>query len=657
MDNTTLQNNIQAARGRGVPENLIQARIKEIQASQPVVPEKSLFSKLGDIANQSFINPLQRSLQTIAGTPFALAAGAFERGQATPGPLERTAKAILPKENQTDPKAALIQQLKDSANLGSWAVPFGKGAGIVSKAIIPGAAVGGLQSFGGGGNAEDIIRSSLIGATTAGLLQKGGELVGKIPEAIRGVGVKEQKAGASIRRGVRQIKEPASIFGSRQEKEINDTLDKLKITGTPTQQYSKLESAMNSLEDKINEVVQTDLQKENPTSILKKDIKASFLKSLKSSMRSGELTGAQAEREVNGYLNDLIKASGGTGKFTNIGLDDLRNLKKLINEDYGPVHKALNTPGVALTPRQHVIASAWNSLDDAVKTASPEMKELLKHESNLYKSAHSLSAARFTPPVARVFSTSLPSGLLQTAQDVTGRGLGKLGKFTEKVGTVMPNLPMIPTGIGTQVVSRLAQPGTTELPSPEGLTGQSSKQAGLSTSLPNHTPSYSPVSSVTGYTLQQLATGKAKAIMAGDAKAASQIQQLIDIENSQQGKPSSAAGIQVQEKAKAGLATVETLKSQIASNPLILVQASIPGSPGARVYRAAISSLQDALGGLRTGASVSKEQKLFYQSMIPVIGDSAETLKYKFDALTNEFNNALQGSSSVKDQLPDITQQ
>lgn len=112
-------------------------------------------------------------------------------------------------------------------------------------------------------------------------------------------------------------------------------------------------------------------------------------------------------------------------------------------------------------------------------------------------------------------------------------------------------------------------------------------------------------------------------------------------------KPKSASSLQVEGKAGAGLRALDTIESEILNNPTVLVQASIPGSPGARQFEAAVSSITDAIGGLRTGASVSPEQQKFYRNILPKAGDSPETIQYKINAIKQELQGYAQGAENM----------
>ena len=120
-------------------------------------------------------NPLGNALLNVANakSPFLSALGINPQQQ-----MQAT---------QANPLGVAGSEAKDLAQLATWAVPFGKGAegagaltNLATKALLPGAAVGGLQSFAQGQNPEQIGNSALLGATGAGVLQGGGQLVGKV---------------------------------------------------------------------------------------------------------------------------------------------------------------------------------------------------------------------------------------------------------------------------------------------------------------------------------------------------------------------------------------------------------------------------------------------------------------------------------------------
>ncbi len=322
-------------------------------------------------------------------------------------------------------KDIAITGAKAGAGMESYFIPFGKGANIATKALIPGFASGALAEVSKEDTtATSVLESGVMGGATAGVL----DAVGGMISWARGKGDDLVRQSETLDDATRKINVKASIFGASKEKVINQTLDKYGFKGTAQSQYEMLEPTMKKIEGEIQGIIKADPN----LSVAKKDIKTAFLTNLKSSLRTKDLTKQEAISEVDGYVTDLLKASGGTGKFTNITIGKLRDMKKVLNDDYGAVFKKV-IAGNPLTSREKVIEAAWSSLDDAVTTASPAMKALLTEESHLYQATQSLSSARYNPPTFRVAGTSIPAGVTQRLRDIGSDTLKKIGVNLEKL--------------------------------------------------------------------------------------------------------------------------------------------------------------------------------------------------------------------------------
>ena len=86
----------------------------------------------------------------------------------------------------------ISKQVRDSLNIASYAVPFGKGANIATKAILPGAAVGALQEAS---KDEATLSSIAGGAATGGLLSGAVYGATKIPSLLKTMGGQTKKVG------------------------------------------------------------------------------------------------------------------------------------------------------------------------------------------------------------------------------------------------------------------------------------------------------------------------------------------------------------------------------------------------------------------------------------------------------------------------------
>lgn len=311
-------------------------------------------------------------------------------------------------------------------------------------------------SLGGIGKGFQLARGAKVAKTAA----QAGRALDTGVDAARVAGTTKKAGGLgkfarnlesgadALEQGTRQIKQKASVYGAAREKAINETLNRYGIKGNAQSQYEQLAPTIQRIEGEISNVVRS-----NPNiGVSRKNIQQSFMSKLQSSLRSGDMTAKAAQKEVDGYIADLLKASGsrGNGQLT---LQELRNLKKLVNQDYGPVNDLLIRGGT-LTPRQKVIHVAWESLDDAVKDASPTMKSLLRDESNLYNAASSLSAARSNPPTFRVAGTSVPAPLAQKARELTSTAFRSGANALDKADRAAPLVQDAAIIGGTQQAGR-----------------------------------------------------------------------------------------------------------------------------------------------------------------------------------------------------------
>jgi len=120
-------------------------------------------------ALQKFLVNLQTSKN-----PYLSEGGAFTNVGGKP--------AFTLEQANKDPLGAILGQGKASAGVASWAVPFGKGANFATKALLPGAAVGGLQSFSDpNATPESVAGGAFTGAAGAGILRGATNALGKVP--------------------------------------------------------------------------------------------------------------------------------------------------------------------------------------------------------------------------------------------------------------------------------------------------------------------------------------------------------------------------------------------------------------------------------------------------------------------------------------------
>lgn len=568
-----------------------------------------------------------------------------------------------------DPRGSVIQQVKDSANVASYGIPFGKAGFIGSKFLAPGAAVSAVQSASSPDagldwqTADKVAADAVTGAVTGLATQVGGKLLGGILRKTGALSPTLDKGAQMVEEGQRKIKLKPSVYGAGDEKAVNETLTKWGVKGSPDKQYEMLAPAMDKIESKIQGVIDA-----NPTiSVTKEEIKQSFMENLKSSLRSKDLTAKQAQQEIDGYLKDLVKASGGTGKFTDVSLERLRDLKKLVNDDYGPVHDIMERGG-ALSPRQKVISAAWDSLDAAVKGASPEMKTLLKDESNLFKAARPLSAARSNPPTLRFAGTSIPAPIENAGKSKLADILRVGADKTAGVSNVASKINGVTSSpIVSQVTAQAATRAPQVLPQvlsnggnvPNDQTNNyDSQNTQDTTTVPQQGQT------ATGYTLQQLGEGYAKALQAGDKASAEQLKSMYDLEANFQktqggaSKPYSVKAAEDLSTTQSGINGLEEVNKILKEDPTVLAKQLVPGQFVSRKFDSALFRTVEALLRLRTGAAAPEQEvRRYMRKFGPTFGDSPEAIQFKLEQFAKDFTNyktnlmSTRGSSDVADTM------
>ena len=216
-----------------------------------IAPQKSLTDSVGEGAFnllKSIAMPAVRTAKNIVGagaqTPLALleaGATANKNNQALPSFLQSILGGVATGAGQArnalnpiglneqelqgysdNPQQKLVQQAKDTINLSSYAVPFGKGANFLTKAIAPGAATGALQAVSEDStNKDNMMNRILGGAVTGGVL--GGATEGVAKLAKRGLGLLgkgltkqgENLATKVLRPAPKQVTEFESMAGEK----------------------------------------------------------------------------------------------------------------------------------------------------------------------------------------------------------------------------------------------------------------------------------------------------------------------------------------------------------------------------------------------------------------------------------------------------------
>lgn len=539
----------------------------------------------------------------------------------------------------------------DTASWADW-LPL---AGSIAGSFIPGLGTiaGGAAGAGLGAIAKqfldkkegfdtgEVVKETALGGL-GGIMAKGiGTVAGKVVPSFAKASSGFDDLARGMEQGTRQIKMPASIFGADAEKAINNTLTKYGFMGSAESQYANLKPVMKSIEGQIDDFI-----KANPgITVLKEDIKKSFFNNLKTSIRTRNLTQKQAISEVNGYLQDLLKASGGKGQFKEIPLDKLRQLKKLVNADFKTVASKLEKGTTPLNPREQVILAAWDSLDNAITKAAPTVKDLLRDESNLYKAAKSLSAARFNPPTFRVAGTSVPAWATTAGREAVKNTAREISKGLGKVppGFIGPTLEQA----GGQAGARMLF--SEEMSNKQNQNYDTNNIYNHNDIIPSTTLGAVPQlqqeqKSITGYTPEKLYEGYIKAMQSGDTESAKALKQMYDDElkyqkeTNKSGKSFTSGQLKELSDIQNSIDLMNTLDPLVLNNKELF--GPIRGQMGRNPYATESKALEaqfrtaaQLVGKAMEGGVLRKEDEEKYRKMLPQITDTPEVAMAKIESV------------------------
>jgi hypothetical protein len=594
-----------------------------------------------------FINQAENVGAAVTSVP-QVAASKILESSGRPEEAARIASIPNPFQKKLDevdqnPGQVVSRQLKDLLSIGSFAVPFGKGANIATKALIPGAAVGGLQGLSEDEvTPEKVVGNAALGATGAGLLHGVLGLAGKAGSAL-------EKAGSKSRVG--EIKLKPSLYGAESEKAVQETLGKYGVKGTPQFKYEKLPKVVGEISDQIETYLSKNAK---PASV--DDIRNIFMEKIKPAVRQGDITVDDAVKAFDDYFtNNVLPTSPNFAE--NPTTLDVFNLKKDVQASSSQVAKALQKAEnkSLLTPKDKIMKTLRDSLDEVISDpvkGHPEIKGLTMDQSRLYDAVKPLASQRNTVPTVRALGITIPKGPVNSVKEAVGKTLEGTGKAASGVSNVFNN-PTIRQILG-QGISR-----TGGLSGGENFLDQSIQkhQDITENGYPNHANNNgsqqvqgelnhnadSIQRKITPEQMQEVFTAVAEGKIS--SKAASAIKSAYDIQEQAINSQEPATGkVTAKDKALAntGKDSLRELQIMLMEDPSLLTKQLLPGKFATRKFDAALFNTVDALLRLRTGAAAPESEVRNYMRRLgPSFGDSPEAILYKLDQLDRDFGNYL----------------
>jgi len=647
------------ARQQGIPDDVIRQRVQQqfgVDINEPV-KQPSLFS--GDLKSDrifssqgllpSVVNalasPFLKSGRIIGGAGYEVGrevASRMGKKDVWQGENPFLSPEELTQAGESPGKFIFEKGIKPGAGVASWGIPVGKGAGFAKQFVIPGAKIGALQglSTGIGKNAEEVVLDIGNGAVKGAAFSAA---IGVLSKAFGRLGTRTQEAGSKLREGVRGIREPASIYGARSEREINQALNKLGIKGSPQSQYEQLEPVYRKLSENISQGLANKPDVPFDTMQLKKAMLESVNKS--GQIRTGVMTTAEAEKAVDDYIIQIMSTKSAISSFGNtISGPDLFNIKmNVMNPDVSKAYDAL-AKGQSLSTTQKILKNIRDSVDDVLALAYPDVKEATVLQSKLYDAADSLNVARKTVPTFRIFGITVPQSLKAGAQDITGRALQAEGRIMS--GANVPNLTPALAGATARIGATNLQ---IEKPDqyPQNSYAQPNQQAGYDQTsgqfnhgniVPQSTGGVPPTPTVASDIDEKRL--KLAYLMYRYPKQASQLKTMFETLYPGTGKELSVEGQKVKGLVNTGIRSANEAWAMYQKDPLLLTKQLIPGKFGSRAFDKAMYDAVDTLLRLRTGAQANPSEIRGYMERLgPNFGDSREVVQYKIESLIKDLND------------------
>ncbi len=591
-------------------------------------------------------------LRNIAGAESRFTQNAFKKLQDM-GILTSEEKI---KQAEEDPTQFVKNQVADSGEIISYGIPLGSGAlgakgakgltGVAIKYALPGASVAATNAAAEQLRNNEFNPAQLAGKTIVG--GTGAALLGPTMDKILGAGKTTEKLGqaaedlgTAVRSGQRKIHAPASIYGAKNEKAINTTLDKLGISGTPQQQYEQLLPTMDKLGSQIDSKLAAGA-KDYSIDAVKKD----FMTNVQHNLRTSDINKKQTQEIINKYIDDISNVSGlQLGDKTNTR--DLSTLKQFVNEDYKKIADKIDR-GVSLTPQEEVISQARKTLDDIIGNLNPEVKNLTLQQSHLFDAARSLSPARFNPPTLRAGGFSIPSAVSQPVTDMAGRGLQGAGQKLQNLGAVLPqgSTPAIQNAIG-QISARAPSviggnsqnQGQTVQDQGYGTNGQQQTNGNINQFAPPTVNANTNNQQVGGFQITPEILQAARMKLSDSEYK--KIKDTYDIQQGDFGLGKSLTEAEVSRKQTSIL--IDDALAQINNNKKIKTGFEAPfenlkskinmGDQATLDFNATIANLAATIAKARGGTSFTPTEKEMLNKYTPQVGDSYQDLVTKLTKL------------------------
>jgi len=597
------------------------------------------------------------------------------------------------KGNQFDPGRYAKGVTQGGLELGSFAVPFGKGANIASRVLVPGATVGAMQA----GAQETVTPQSLAtgaltGAAGAGILKgatntatraiKGaGDFL--VDKATQGIGKASpsmfEKAVAEKGFNINELIKKYTPAGAG----YDDLLGPIKDRGNGGVIGSKLQEA--------EKIIQATAKQAGSTVRIAGD---DLIKALKAEAKniSSELGGASRKKAINSLIKEAEKKYKG-GVTVQRALDTLRRANKKFGKNIVDTD-----PGDAVATAAQKLEG--NIMRKTLKQLFPDLAGALDTQSELLTLQPILNRARGTSSTQgssiRIGNVNPlnPMSWIEAAANnprISSRVINPAGSLAEPMQKIASRVPTADAGmVGSQLLSRALvgnqQGNTTQNQDNGSYPDRSQEQEGsnINGNLnqnnqitpnapsipqgeqidPNIEVTLTDGTKTTYGALQQKGAfqqatqpqdmmgglDEAKlnelalmALLTGNTKALTQIQAYQGIQEKMKPKEEKGLTATAENKvqlANSGLRALDEIEKLIEKDPNKVLKSIVPGKLGARDYDSAAFRAVEGLLRARSGAAIPETEVRRYMSAnLPAVGDSPEEIAFKLSAFRKDLQD------------------
>lgn len=595
---------------------------------------------------------------------------------------------------------ALERGAKQSAELASYAVPFGKvakglkgaqlAASVGKNVLLPGAAAAMLsKSATDDATLGNILNAGVGGAAGAGLLHGAGGLLSKAGEKVG------ELASIPALKNLRPSKSQIDKFMEKTGVDIGDFVTKNKLFKKGTEQVNKL---LEPLQKQFNEIATQEGVNASTKTVLDKF--GPIISELKSAVQPElQSKGAKIEEVVAG----LVKKYG-----DNIPLSELTKQRKLFDKLTGTFGREAVDAEANQLMRDILQDLVRETAESATSGSGKKLKELGSELNKLYQfqniAKSQANLGRGSLPIGLTNALGISGGL---ASGFTGEGYDvKRGLQNAVIGGVVPTVANNPMAIegatkllsgagnlaqkelpqmlqnilmqgasrsGGQVVSpQQAQaaplveqpavdPAAEQAPptAPTNSNLQQLRDLGLSEDLltqfsAQETPQTQEYLNPYGKPPEELYRESFRALQAGDKQTANVLMDMYkdEIAHGQlkkdevKQKPLSEGASKVLRSANSGSDALTQIETILMETPDVLFgQGGVGGIKQLRgqkgkQFDATMNKLKLAIKTIDTGADASGTLMQLYEGMIPAPGDDPETVAYKLGELRSFFEGA-----------------